>query len=140
MITKILDHKIYLLTLIAVADQKQNQGLWGKKGPLSSSITGKIPKSPKKPGSCNLGGKIRFMLCFSLQWDSYFIFHFPFSNSNFFFFFFHLKKKKKKTLQCLSNLLVTILSTLFVRIFSQNPFEVTETALRGNVCSCETLA
>ena len=31
LITSILDHKIYLPTLIAVADQKQNQGFWKKK-------------------------------------------------------------------------------------------------------------
>lgn len=44
LITSILDHKIYLPTLIAVADQKQNQGFWKKKkkGPLNNGITGKI--------------------------------------------------------------------------------------------------
>lgn len=43
LITSILDHKIYLPTPTAVADQKQNQGFWGeKKGPLDSGITGKI--------------------------------------------------------------------------------------------------
>ena len=31
LITSILDHKIYLPTPIAVADQKQNQGFWGEK-------------------------------------------------------------------------------------------------------------
>ena len=31
LITSILDHKIYLPTPTAVADQKQNQGFWGEK-------------------------------------------------------------------------------------------------------------
>lgn len=63
LVTSILDHKIYLPTPIALAGQKQNQGFWGKKGPLNG-ITGKIRTAIRNqdPVTCEEGIFFRHML------------------------------------------------------------------------------